>query len=125
MPGGRETILLVEDNEIVRRTTYEMLEANGYQILVAASPGDALLICEQHTDPIHLLLTDVVMPKMNGRELADRLGKLRPTMKVLFMSGYTDDAVVYNGVRNDQRLLLQKPFTAITLAQKVRAMLDV
>lgn len=124
VPGGKETILLVEDNDLVRQTTAETLAVLGYQLLTAASPGDALLLCEQHLATIELLLTDVVMAKMNGRELADRLRKLRPTLKVLLMSGYADDAGVSTDGRHEQLNFLQKPFTDIVLAHTVRTVLD-
>ena len=124
LPHGTEKVLVVEDEVVVRRTIVEMLESSGYQVLQAADPGEALLVYEQQQTPIDLLLTDVVMPKMSGRELADRLHQQQPTMKVLFMSGYTDDAVVYHGVRNDSVAFVQKPFTIVTLAHKIRVVLD-
>jgi PAS domain S-box-containing protein len=124
LPRGSETVLLVEDDEIVRHTTRDLLQANGYQVLEAANPGEALLICEQHKEPIGLLLTDVVMPMMDGSELAKRLLKLRPTMQVLFMSGYTDDAVLRQGIQNEGMAFLQKPFTASALAYKLREILE-
>jgi PAS domain S-box-containing protein len=122
---GSERVLLVEDEEMVRRTTREMLEANGYQVLEAAGPSDALRLHTQAAEPITLLLTDVVMPGMGGRELADQLLKAQPTLKVLFMSGHTDDAVVAHGVRHDRMAFLQKPFTLDLLLNKLRAVLDV
>jgi two-component system cell cycle sensor histidine kinase/response regulator CckA len=121
---GTETVLLAEDEEIVRELAREVLEAYGYQVLVATNGGSALLICERHKEPIHLLVTDVVMPEMSGRELADRLSQLRPEMKVLYMSGYTDNAIVHQGVLDEGANFIQKPFAPNALARKVREVLD-
>jgi PAS domain S-box-containing protein len=121
---GSETVLLAEDEEAVRKLALQVLQMNGYQVLEAANGGAALLICERQKEPIHLLITDVIMPEMSGRELADRLAKLRPEMKVLFMSGYTDNAIVHQGVLDAGANFIQKPFPTDALARKVREVLD-
>lgn len=124
-PRGQETILLVEDETSVRELSRMILTQNGYTILEAGSGAEALQISEQHSGPIHLLLTDVVMPGMNGRELANRLVLRYPQMKVLFMSGYTDNAIVHHGVLDSDATFLQKPFTPKALANRVRQVLDI
>ena len=121
---GRETILLVEDEGAVRELARDILEANGYAVLEARHGDEALAICERHSEAIHLMLTDVVMPGMNGRELAERLARLRPQTKVLYMSGYTDNAIILDGVLNGRAVFLQKPFTPDALARKVREVLS-
>jgi len=120
---GAETILIVEDEGTVRRTVSKILETYGYHVLEAENGGSALLICERYKKPIHLLLTDVVMPEMSGRELADRVASHRPDLKVLYMSGYTDDVIVHHGVLDEGTAFIQKPFAADVLARKVREVL--
>ncbi len=120
---GKEMILLVEDEEQVRVVAGGILR-RAYRVVDFRSPGEALLYCENESQPIQLLLTDVVMPQMSGRELGRRLLLTRPEMKVLWMSGYTDDSVVRHGVLRDEVSFLQKPFTPETLTTKVRRVLD-
>jgi two-component system, cell cycle sensor histidine kinase and response regulator CckA len=120
---GSETILLVEDEEAVRVVAQHILERSGYHLIVAKTPGDAILLREQHPDPIHLLLTDVVMPEMNGADLAARLTARWPEMKVLYMSGYTDGSIGSLGALQSSASFLQKPFTSEGLARKVRGVL--
>jgi CheY-like chemotaxis protein len=122
---GSETILLVEDEEMVRKLVRETLEREGYRILDAAGPLEAQKIARSHNGTIHLMITDVVMPKMSGRELADRLVRERPDLKVLYMSGYTDSAVVNNGVLDGDMEFLQKPFSPAVLTRKVRQVLEI
>lgn len=124
LPKGTETILVVEDDDAVRPVVCEMLRIAGYTVLEARHAGEALLLSESYQEPIHLMLTDVVMPQMGGRQLAERLSGARPDMKVLFMSGHTDDAVIRHGVKNAVMMFLQKPFTPDACARKVRAVLD-
>ncbi len=123
-PQGSETILLVEDEDGVREVARDALEIQGYTLLEARHPEEALQLAVQHPGPIHLLLTDVVMPQLNGRQLVDRLAPRRPEMKVLYMSGYTDTAIVHHGVLEPGTAYLQKPFTPDSLAREVRKVLD-
>ena len=123
--GGTETILLVEDEEGVRGLTRQLLERHGYTVLEAEHGRDALLLCERYSGPIHLLLSDVVLAQMSGRELAQRLSPLRPKMKILYMSGYSDEAIVHHGVLEPGTAFLQKPFTTEALMRKLRDVLDV
>jgi CheY-like chemotaxis protein len=122
--GGSETILLVEDDPLVRRLARQVLEESGYSVVPAANGPEALQALKSHKDSIHLLLTDVVMPRMSGREVADRVVSQRPDAKVLFMSGHTEDAIVYHGVLEPGVAFLQKPFTPHGLLTKVRDVLD-
>jgi two-component system, cell cycle sensor histidine kinase and response regulator CckA len=121
---GSETILLVEDDNPVRKLIHSTLHAYGYTVLEAHHGKHAIQVCEQHAGPIHLMVTDVVMPEMRGRELAERLKPSHPTMKVLFMSGYTDRGIVHHGELVQGTAFLQKPFTPDALARKVREVLD-
>jgi PAS domain S-box-containing protein len=120
----KETILLVEDEKMLRNLSRIVLHKHGYTVLEAAHGVEALAICQSHEEPIDLMVTDVVMPILSGSELADRLARLRPETKVLYVSGYTDDAVVRNGVFADNVPFLHKPFTPDTLLAKVREVLD-
>lgn len=115
-----QTVLLVEDESGVRKLVKHMLEARGLHVLEASCGPEALELCSKFAEPIDLLVTDVVMPRMSGRELADRLQASRPRLKVLFMSGYVDDAVVLHGVTRDDAVFLQKPFDAAGLAAKIQ-----
>jgi PAS domain S-box-containing protein len=124
LSGGTETVLLVEDAAAVRAIARQVLERQGYTVVEAPDGKTALSLAGRHQGPIHLLLTDVVMPQMSGRHLAVRLQEVRPDLKVVYMSGYTDDAVVRVGVLERQVAYLQKPFTAEGLARKVREALD-
>ena len=124
LPRGSETVLLVEDEEGVRQLAREYLETNGYTVLEAEDGHTALELAAMHAGPIQLLMTDVVMPGISGRELAERVAKSRPEMKVLYMSGYTDQAVVHHGILDTGAVLLQKPFTMATLASKLREILE-
>lgn len=123
-PRGTETILLVEDEEFVRTLVGDIFEENGYTVLRASHSDEAFRISGQHEGPIHLMVTDVVLPGMSGRELAERLASSRPKMKVLYISGYTDDAVVRHGVLAESVAFLQKPFTPEVLLRKVREVLE-
>jgi signal transduction histidine kinase/ActR/RegA family two-component response regulator len=122
--GGSETLLLVEDEPALRDMTREILELHGYTVIEAGSGADALDVAARHPGPIHLLLTDVVLPRMGGRQLAERLVAQRPETKVLFMSGYTDDALGRHGALDPGVVLLPKPFAPDALARAVRQALD-
>ena len=122
--SGTETVLMVEDEGSILRMGKTMLERLGYTVLAARRPDDAIAIAEQHKGPIHLLVTDVVMPKMNGKELRAQIEKHIPKIKVLYMSGYTANVIVQRGIVQDGINFLQKPFTVNSLASKVREVLD-
>ncbi|MEX2221379.1 MAG: response regulator [Candidatus Rokuibacteriota bacterium] len=109
----------------MRELARDILRQSGYAVLEARNGAEALLLCERHQGPLDLLLTDVVMPRMSGRELAERLSPRRPDLSVLYMSGYTDDAVIRHGVLGAGTAFLQKPFTPAALVQRVRETLDV
>ncbi|MCX6620073.1 MAG: response regulator, partial [Acidobacteria bacterium] len=121
---GKETVLLVEDEGTVRLLVREILESHGYSVLEARHGVEGFDLACRHAGSIDLLLTDVVMPQMSGRELAEKLAPLRPDTHILFMSGYTDDAVVANGTVAPGSDFIQKPFTPETLARRIRTLLD-
>jgi len=121
---GTETILLVEDDQMVRDLAGAVLTACGYTVLVVDSALAVVSRCEQHPGAIHLLLTYVVMPGTGGREVAKQVVAQRPGIKVLYMSGYTTNAIVHHGVLDEGTFFLQKPFTPTSLAAKVREVLD-
>jgi len=123
-PRGTETVLLVEDAAAVRAVTKQILERQGYTVLEAPDGEAGLRLAQRHRGVIHLLLTDVVMPRVGGRELAEQLARLRPDVKVLYASGYTDDSVVRHGILESGTAYLQKPFSPESLARKVRDVLD-
>jgi CheY-like chemotaxis protein len=121
---GTEVVLLAEDDDNLRALTRDILASEGYTVLESQDVEDALRIAEGQDGTIHLLLTDVVMPRMSGRVLAEAVRRFRPDVRVLYMSGYTDDAIVHHGVLDAGTALLQKPFTPAALARKVREVLD-
>ncbi len=122
--GGDETVMVVEDEEIVRNVACEVLEMLGYAVFSAAEPENALRISQQHRGPIHLLLADVVLPRMDGASLFSRLSSTRPETRVLYVSGYPERSFIRRGVLNPGTDFLQKPFTFESLGRKVREVLD-
>ncbi|HUK90174.1 MAG TPA: PAS domain S-box protein, partial [Blastocatellia bacterium] len=120
---GQETVLVVEDQETVLKLVRDILEHQGYRVLHALRPSDAITICNEYDGPIHLMITDVIMPQMNGRQLADYVAPTRPDMRVLFMSGYTDNAMVKEGILGPGAAFIQKPFQMSSLLYSVRDVL--
>jgi DNA-binding response OmpR family regulator len=121
---GQETVLVVEDEPQIRELVKILLTSRGYSVLSVEDVSQAVSVSEQHEGPIHLLLTDVVLPGISGREVAKQITAHRPETKVLFTSGYTANAIVHHGVLDAGLHFLQKPFTMATLSEKVRAVLD-
>lgn len=121
---GNETILVAEDEDVVRELACQVLRIYGYNVLEAPHGGSAILKCEQYKDDIHLILSDIVMPEMSGPELVTRLKLYYPEMKVLYMSGYTDDAIVRYGILEDNIQFIQKPFSPVSLLKKIRTVLE-
>ena len=123
-PGGNETILIVEDEMSVRNLIQKTLQKLGYHLMTAADGEEAMKIIRDHPETIHLLLTDVVMPNMSGKELSEKIGMFHSETTICFMSGYTDDAVLRHGILNESVHFIQKPFTPHSLAKKIRKILD-
>jgi CheY-like chemotaxis protein len=123
-PIGDETILLVEDEPAILEMTRRMLERKGYSVVPAATPADAISIADTYVGKIDLLMTDVVMPEMNGRDLAKKITAIFPEIKLLFMSGYSANVITQQGVLNDGVAFMQKPFSMNELAEKIRGILD-
>jgi DNA-binding NtrC family response regulator len=124
LPRGSETIFIVEDEEEVLKLAGTILKRQGYHVLEAVSGEEALRVCKEKKEPFHLLLTDVVMPQMSGRQLEEQFKRVCQDFKVLYMSGYTDNAITHHGVLEKGMNYLQKPFTVDSLARKVREVLD-
>ena len=117
-------LLVVEDDAAVRSVIIAMLEGSGYTILEARNGNEALEIYKKHDGEIHLLLSDVVMPGMSGRELAEKISEQHPRMRILFMSGYTDNAIQHHGVLDSDTAFIEKPFSPVQLTGKIREVLD-
>lgn len=124
LPGGCETVLLVEDETVVRDMTLKLLKRLGYRAMAAANGTEALEIVSRHREGIDLLMTDVVMPKMNGRELAEKIAVRYPSIKVLFSSGYTEDIIARHGIADERFNFISKPFTPMALAKRIREVLE-
>jgi len=124
IPKGTETVLLVEDEEAVRRVSKLVLQSNGYTVLEARDGHEAVWVAQQHVGPIHIVLTDVVMPRMSGHELARVMAQARPSSRILFMSGYSREVVSRHNDADRGIEFLQKPFSPMALARKVRDVLD-
>ena len=122
--GGSETVLIVEDDDSLRKLAHKALQQHGYRVLTAENGEDALRVGEAHDGSIDLLLTDVIMPKMSGKDVVKRLQPLYPHMKVIYMSGYTDNAIFHHGVLEPELNFFEKPFTPEELARKVREILN-
>jgi len=122
--AGSETVLLAEDDPGVRRVALEFLKMKGYRVLEAASADEAIRVAQDSREPIHLLLTDIVMPGLKGEELAERVTRIRPDVRVLYMSAYTEDAVVNLGILAPGTNFIEKPFGPEDLARKVRKVLE-
>ena len=121
---GAETVLVVEDEREVREFAVTVLTGFGYHVLEAASPHEALMLCQSESGDIHLMLTDVVMPQMSGRQLAESIRSLRPRTRILYMSGYTDNVIVHHGILDAGTPFIQKPFSPGALASRVRMVLE-
>jgi CheY-like chemotaxis protein len=124
VPRGDETVLVVEDEEAVRKYAVRILKKQGYKVLEATQGDEALLVLERHPETIDLILTDVVMPGMSGPKLVESLRQIRKKSKILYMSGYTDESVIRHGVREGEVNFVQKPFTLEMLGRRVREVLD-
>jgi CheY-like chemotaxis protein len=124
VPGGKETILVAEDEKPMLNAMRMALEDKGYTVLTALNPLDAYLLAQQYEGPIHLLITDVVMPGMNGKELEERIVKVRPGIRVIFISGYTGDIIAKRGLMQEDTHFIQKPFRFLDLTRTVRLVLD-
>jgi two-component system, cell cycle sensor histidine kinase and response regulator CckA len=124
MVTGTETILIVEDEEVLRGLASRMLQSAGYRVLEAGTGEAALLLLDRHEDQVHLMLTDVVMPGMSGRELTGRAARSHPRVKVLYTSGYTDDIILRHGLLDRSTHFIGKPYTMADLTRKVREVLD-